>query len=90
MRCLTTLGALAKAASGSPTLMFVSCSMFFGASSKSWGAPAAIAASWSATTGSTSQSTTTSAAPSAAADWDVAITAATGSPTCRTRPIDSG
>ncbi len=44
MRCLTTLGALAKAASGSPTLMGVSCSMFFGASSKSWGAPASMAA----------------------------------------------
>ena len=81
MRCLTTLWAFAKAASGSPALMVLECSMFLGASSKSWGAPSAMAAKGSATAGSGSQSTSTAAAPSAAASGESPRTAATGSPT---------
>jgi hypothetical protein len=45
MRCFTTRCALENAASGSPTLMLVSCSMFFGASAWSCGAPSVSAAS---------------------------------------------
>ncbi len=81
MRCLTTRCAFANAPSGSPALMVFVCSIFFGASSKSWGAPSAIAAKGSATAGKGSQSTSTRAAASIAASAEVPITAATGSPT---------
>ncbi len=67
MRCFTTRLARAKTASGSPFLIWFSCSMFLGASAWSWGAPAAIAAKTSVTAGSGCQSTRTASMPSWAA-----------------------
>ena len=71
----------------SPAVMRFSCSTFPGASAWIWGAPGFRASSGSLTAGSGSQSTTTSAAASTAAASVVAITAATASPTWRTRSI---
>ena len=88
MRCRTIRSARGKAASGSPALMVFVCSTFPGASSKSWGAPAASAAKTSVTAGSGSHSTWTSPAASTATASEVATTAATASPTARTRSVD--
>ncbi len=81
IRCFTTRCARANAASGSPALTSLTCSMLPLASSKSRGAPGAIASKASATAGRGSQSTTTSAAASTATASETATTAATASPT---------
>jgi hypothetical protein len=90
IRCLITRWARAKAPSGSPAFMLLTCSMLLGVSSKSSGAPDAIASKGSLTAGSGSQSTVTAAAPSTAISSETATTAATASPTWRTRSVDSG
>ena len=90
MRWRTTLNAPAKAASVSPAAMRFSCSTLPGASAWTWGAPGFRASSGSLTAGSGSQSTTTSAAASTAACSVAAMTAATASPTWRTRSMARG
>ena len=66
IRCLTTRFALLNAASGTPLLIWFSCSMFLGPSAWSCGAPGFIASKTSMTAGSGSQSTCTASTPSCA------------------------
>ena len=73
----------ASAAAASPC--FISEAMLSGACSHSTGAPGRMACSVSVTEGRSSKSTITASAPFIAASRDSATTAATASPTKRTR-----
>ena len=91
MRCLHDLegpGEGGVGVAGLDALARARCCL--GASAKSWGAPASVASSGSLTAGSGSQSTATSAAASTASSSVAAMTAATASPTWRTRSTERG